>query len=223
LADDLNRLTEQADLRPPFILAPSSLGGVTVEMFARLHPEKVAGLVFVDAANSGLMDAATRRFSKLQLSSICLAEPAARFGVLRALDPFGLREDGENGARSISRLYRVEPMHTLCGLARSAEATREEFRVAPPLAADMPLMVLIHDRTDGFLPAMLARSAFLRERIASFNGEWLRLQRQFAQSSSRGAWRVVPGSGHLIAAEQPHAVAAAVLALMNEVGTVRGK
>src|SRR5260221_8912187 len=35
LADDLERLTIQSELRPPFILVASSVGGLTVELFAR--------------------------------------------------------------------------------------------------------------------------------------------------------------------------------------------
>ena len=117
LADDLRSLMAQAGLRPPFILVPSSLGGLTAEMFARRYPEKTAGLVFVDAANSAMIDLLAARFSQTQISLACLAEPAARFGVLRLLDPFDLRKERSEAAeRSISRLYRVEPMQTLCGL-----------------------------------------------------------------------------------------------------------
>jgi pimeloyl-ACP methyl ester carboxylesterase len=218
LADDLRSLLAQAGLQPPFILVPSSLGGLTAEMFARRHPGETAGLVFVDAANSAMLDALAARFSQAQISLACLAEPAARFGLLRLLDPFGLRKEQSLAAeRSISRLYRVEPMQTLCGLAHGLPATQEEFRKAPPLASHLPLRVLIHERPSGFLPARLARFKPFTNRIASFDSEWIGLQQRFAQSSSRGAWSVVPGSNHLIASDQPHAVAASILEVMAEI------
>jgi pimeloyl-ACP methyl ester carboxylesterase len=218
LADDLQSLVSQAGLQPPFIVVPSSLGGLTAEMFARRYPEKIAGLVFIDAANSAMIDALVATLSPAQVSLTCLAEPAARFGVLRLLDPFGLRkEQSEEAARSISRLYRVEPMQTLCGLARGLPATQWEFKMAPKLASDVPLRVLIHERPFGFLPARLAESKALSDRIASFDSEWIGLQQRFARSSSRGTWSVVPGSNHLIASDQPHAVAASVLEVVAKI------
>ncbi len=217
LADDLHHLTKRAGLQPPFILVPSSFGGLTVEMFARRHPEQTAGLVFVDAANSAMIDTVESRFSPTELSALCLAEPAARFGVLRLLDPFGLRDQQSEGAeRSASRLYRVEPMQAICSLVRGLRTTREEFRAAPPMPSDIPLRVLIHERPNGFIPNRLANLKILADRVASFDSEWIRLQQRFARSSSRGTWTVVPGSNHLIAADQPHAVAAAVLEVLGK-------
>lgn len=56
LADDFQLLQNRADLRPPYLLVAASIGGLTAEMFARRHPELVAGIVFVDAMDSGALD-----------------------------------------------------------------------------------------------------------------------------------------------------------------------
>jgi pimeloyl-ACP methyl ester carboxylesterase len=55
LADDLDRLLTQAGMPAPYVLVPSSIGGLTVELFARRHPERVAGLVYADGATSGAL------------------------------------------------------------------------------------------------------------------------------------------------------------------------
>ncbi len=218
LAGDLERLTAQAHLQPPFLLVPSSMGGLTVELFARRHPDQVAGLVFSDAANSAMLGPIAGRFSSMQLLSVCLVKPAARFGLLRLLDPFGLRKEGsEAAARSISRLYRVEPAQTICGVVRGLGTTMQEFAAAVPLAPDIPLLVLIHETSGGFLPSRLANYRFLADRIGAFDREWLRLQQEFARQSRRGSWRVVPGSDHLIAAGQPHAVASSILEMLEDI------
>ena len=52
VADALHRLLVQADLRPPFILVGHSLGGLYAQMFARLHPHEVAGMVLLDASST---------------------------------------------------------------------------------------------------------------------------------------------------------------------------
>ena len=209
LSDDLERLTIRAELKPPFILVPASIGGLTTELFARRHPDRVAGLVFVDAANSAVLDRFAPQLTWTETEGACLGKTAARLGILRFLDPFSLRKDpSEDAAQTLSRLYRVEPMSTLCGLVRGFQSTTQELSAAPALAPYIPLTVLIHERPDRLLPPGFESKARLVAR------EWLPLQQSFARRSSRGTWRVVPGSDHLIGHTQPHAVASAVLEMI---------
>jgi len=162
LADDLERLTMAAELRPPYILAPASLG------------------------------------------------------VLRLFDPLGLRKDNSfESTQMMARLYRVEPMTTLCGVARGFRMTTHELSAAPPLAPDIPLIVLVHERPDGLFPPGFASYE------QSLDRDWLNLQQRFAQRSSRGTWRVVPESDHLIGNSQPHAVAAAILEMLGQIRRIR--
>jgi pimeloyl-ACP methyl ester carboxylesterase len=210
LADDLERLTIRAGLRPPFILVPASLGGLTVELFTRRHPDQVAGLVFVDAGNSVMIQWLAPQLTWTRQEGVCLLGLAARTGVLRMLDPFRLRKDpSEAAAQSISLLYRAEPVGTVCGLVRGLPTTMQEFGAAPPLPPDIPLTVLVHERPDGLLPPGFGGEFGTVER------EWLSLQQRFAASSRHGTWRVVPGSDHLIGSSQPHAVASAVIEMLR--------
>ena len=216
LADDLERLTTEAELRPPFILVAASIGGLTAELFARRHPDRVAALVFVDAGNSVIHARFAPQITRLHVESACLGKTAARLGVLRLLDPFGLRkEPSDAAAQAISRLYRVEPMSTFCAVARGFRTTTQELATAPPLAPDIPLVVLVHEKPDGLFPPGMASQARMVER------EWLGLQQRFAQRSRRGTWRIVPRSDHLIGNSQPHAVASAVLEVLAAVRRTR--
>lgn len=45
---ELDQLIEAAQLKPPFILVGHSYGGYLIRLFAARHPDKVAGMVFVD-------------------------------------------------------------------------------------------------------------------------------------------------------------------------------
>jgi pimeloyl-ACP methyl ester carboxylesterase len=209
LAGDLERLTIRAELRPPFILVPASIGGLTTELFARRHPDRVAGMVFVDAANSAILDRFVPQLSRMEMEAACLGKTAARLGILRLLDPFSQRNDpSQDAALTLSRLYRVEPVSTLCGLVRGLQSSREELSAAAALAPNIPLTVLVHERPNNLLPPGFESQARMVAR------EWLPLQQSFAQRSSRGTWRVVPGSDHLIGHTQPHAVAGAVLEML---------
>jgi len=46
---DLERLLDRGRIEPPYVLAGHSYGGLLARLFARAHPDQVAGVVFVDA------------------------------------------------------------------------------------------------------------------------------------------------------------------------------
>jgi pimeloyl-ACP methyl ester carboxylesterase len=223
LADDLRLLLDRAGIRPPYILVPSSIGGLTVEMFARRHPERVAGLVFVDAVHSEMLEGFVTAIRPNDVREVCFGGVAARLGVLRLRDPFGLRRvPSEQAARGSALLYRAEPMDTLCAMARGLTSSVQELRDVPPLPPDVPLVVLIHDKSTGFIPSdagALSRDA----RFTSLMDKWLPLQQHLSSHSTRGSWRVVAGSDHLIGNSQPHAVADAILEMLAQVRQPSGR
>src|SRR4029077_235565 len=94
LADDLQHLLDRAAIRSPYILVPASIGGLTVELFARRHPERVAGLVFVDAADRQMLERVIAIVGDVgtEVDRVCLVRIAARLGILRPLVPPGPRK-----------------------------------------------------------------------------------------------------------------------------------
>jgi pimeloyl-ACP methyl ester carboxylesterase len=213
LSDDLEHLLDRAGLRPPYVLVASSIGGLTAELFARRHPDRVAGLVFLDAAYSGALERIFHEWTPVRAMEVCTVRVAARLGVLRLLDPLGLRRSPPDvAAADIAALYRVEPMATLCGMMRAIPQTMEDLRAAPPLAGDVPLTVLSAESSDVYVPPGYQAG------VESLRREWLPLQLALAQRSSRGTWRVVPGSTHLIGNSKPNAVASAVFDVLAQAG-----
>jgi pimeloyl-ACP methyl ester carboxylesterase len=57
IVDELRAMLLAENIPPPYVLVGHSLGGTIVKLFARIHPEEVAGVVLVDARHS---DFATR-------------------------------------------------------------------------------------------------------------------------------------------------------------------
>ncbi len=88
-ARNLGVLQDRAKIQGPLVLVASSIGGLTAEMFARMYPERVAGIVFVDASNS-LFFPRLASYSWRITALACTVGTLARFGVIRLLDPFGL-------------------------------------------------------------------------------------------------------------------------------------
>ena len=54
IVQELRALLTAENLPPPYVLVGHSLGGTIVKLFARTHPEEVAGVVLVDARHADL-------------------------------------------------------------------------------------------------------------------------------------------------------------------------
>ncbi len=169
-------------------------------MFARTHPEKVRALVLIDALDSAALPELSAELAMLQRQA-CFAAPAAGIGLLRALNPLQL--SGEPAALT----YRPAPFYAACSLLRELPETDRMLAMAPPLAADIPLLVLTHTQPRGLLPPGNA------ERERAFDPTWQKLQKQLAARSTKGRQMSVENAGHLIAGDRPDAVAQGILSM----------
>lgn len=215
LARDLAVLQDRANLHGPYILVASSIGGLTAELYARQLPERVAGLVLVDAANS-LTLPLRQSFGRWVEPAACVSGVLAHFGLIRLADPFGLGEEGsEEGRRNAALTYNSRPWMQLCAMARGLPETVREFAAAPPLRADLPLTVLSASTSEELLPPGVSRFVDVEKLKAAVLDSHQRLARQ----SANGRWQLVPDSTHLIAGSQPDAVAEAVLEMVEQRAT----
>jgi protein-S-isoprenylcysteine O-methyltransferase Ste14/pimeloyl-ACP methyl ester carboxylesterase len=213
LVRDLAVLQDRARLRGPYVLVASSIGGLTAELFARQFPERVAGAVFVDAANSLTLPLrqTTARWAK---PAACSFGFLAQFGVIRMLDPFDLLAEGtEEARRSAAVTYNSRPWMQLCRMARGLSETVREFGEAPPLRSDLPLAVLSASSSEGLPVAGLERFIDVEQLKASIQAS----HQALAKQTTRGTWVLVPDSTHLIASSQPDAVADAVFEVIEAI------
>ena len=205
LAEDLRKLQENAPLKPPLVIVASSMGGAVAEMFARRYPDRVAGLVMLDAANSEVvasLDTLVDQSTWTEVSAACTAiELASPFGIVRALA-------GQPGRWNM-----------LCAVVRGIPASKGEFLQAPPLRRDIPLVVLSAETSDDIIPAGAFVSKTFRagERAEAMARALRETHKRLAGQSARGSWRVVGGSGHVIASSRPQAVVDAVTAMLKEI------
>jgi protein-S-isoprenylcysteine O-methyltransferase Ste14/pimeloyl-ACP methyl ester carboxylesterase len=208
LARQLAVLQDRAGLRGPYLLVGTSMGGLTIEMFARRYPERSAGLVFLDAASSGALPRLERWFGPARAGIPVLAL-AARFGVIRLLDPFGISTDTDAGRRSAAMTYSAGAISTLSAVVKGLRDTQREFAEAPPLRSDIPLAVL--SASD---PHFLEIPGFegFTEGLSPMRVE---VHRQLAKQSTRGSWQMVPESTHLIASSNPDTVSEVVLSMLD--------
>ena len=209
-ANDLGVLQDRAKLPRPVVMVASSIGGLTAEMFARRYPERVAGIVFVDAANS-LFVPRLAPYSGRATALACTAGTLARFGVIRLLDPFGLGSDSEGARRSAAVTYGARTWTATCALARGLNAIQREFEQAPPLSADIRVVALSASSTEQLMPPF-AEPFIDANQVRAETEE---AHRAFAKRLN-GSWKKIPDSTHLIADSQPEAVADAVFDLLDQ-------
>jgi len=209
LANDLAVLQDRANLGSPMVIVASSIGGLTAETFARRYPERVAGLVFLDAASSAGLQRASGWLGSLKAIA-CVASFSARFGTIRLLDPFRLgRESSDAARRSAAVTYSPRHWDTLCAMMRGAPETLRVLSEAPPLSDDIPLVVLSASSEQEMFPGYGWLSPEIRQgRIAS--------HQELAKRSRKGRWMLVQNSTHLLAGSKPDVVADTVLKMLEK-------
>jgi pimeloyl-ACP methyl ester carboxylesterase len=207
LAGDALRVLDGVSPGAPAVVVASSVGGFTAELLARRHPERVAALVLLDAGSSALLTDVERLVPWGRLKVGCMAVPAAgRLGLIRLADPFDIEPSAsEARARSAAVTYRPGVWETLCAIVHGFARTRDEFARAPALRSDLPLVVLSAESPRGLVPPLFDSSV-----VSDLQPLMQKAHRSLAAHSSRGNWRIVPGSDHLIAGSRPQAVVDAV-------------
>jgi pimeloyl-ACP methyl ester carboxylesterase len=210
LANDLAVLQDRAGLGSPMVIVASSIGGLTAETFARRYPERVAGLVFLDAASSAGTARAADWLGTLKAVA-CTASASARFGAMRLIDPFGIGgEDSDGARRSAAVTYSPRIWATMCAMARGAPGTLQVLAMLPPWPDNVPLRVLSASTEEGHVPGYQWIAPELRKgRITS--------HQELAKRSRRGQWTLVPNSAHLLAGDKPEVVAETVLKMLEEI------
>jgi pimeloyl-ACP methyl ester carboxylesterase/protein-S-isoprenylcysteine O-methyltransferase Ste14 len=209
LANDLAVLQDRAGLGSPIVIVASSIGGLTAETFARRFPERVAGLVFLDAATSLQAPKASGWLGTVKAAA-CTASASARFGTIRLIDPFGLgRETSEGARRSAAVTYSPRLWGTMCAMSRGAPQTLEILAGLPPLPPDIPLRVLSASSDEEMFPGYQWVTPVARS-------ERMKAHQEFAKRSTRGQWMLVPKSTHLIAGSAPDAVAETVIKMLED-------
>ena len=196
------------------MIVAASVGGLTAELFARQFPERVAGLVFLDAATSYTLEQRQQSGGWLTAAA-CSAGISAHFGIIRLLDPLQLRQEGSDDARRAAALnYNSRRWMQLCAMARGLSESAGEFRDAPPLAPNLTVVVLSASSTDELAPPFILPLADVGALQAAARAG----HQALAQQTSKGTWHLVPDSTHLIATSQPDVVADTILQMIEELG-----
>ncbi|GCE07270.1 alpha/beta fold hydrolase [Dictyobacter aurantiacus] len=206
IVDELLTLLRRGGIPGPYVLVGHSLGGLHMQLFARRHPELVAGLVLIDASpldqRRRVPRPARARWLQQQLrwQLFCWSSPLlARIGVVRLQKRLQRPKTGPTRypatVQPIAEAQRLRSraFDWTFGEARAIERSEEEVRTAPAFPP-IPLIVLAAENSSSGAIQQL----------------WLQLQGEQALLSPESSLRIVKQSGHFIQIDQPDSVIQAI-------------
>jgi pimeloyl-ACP methyl ester carboxylesterase len=143
IVGDLEKLVAASGERGPFVLAGHSMAGLYMRLYAARNPEKVAGLVFLDAAMPEMIDTpGAQRFIGMFTNMARLGAVAGTLGLTKPLylmgDRIGLPPAGKaekrrgfiSGRQSRNALAEVESWQAAAWQAVDAGPLDPEWPVA---------------------------------------------------------------------------------------------
>lgn len=204
MAADLGAVLAAIGETDPVVLVAHSWGGPIIRAFARSNPDRVAGVVLVDASLAAVT--ATRQQVVLGKASFRITSLLVRMGaasaVIRMVLPHGFADEFDDDDKAIvTRDYAsVRAMRT------GVREMTEVLAARPTLQAwereglpDVPVVALQGGRVEKGSAARRLRETFNQQAVDSL------------AHHPRATVVVVPDTGHLIPQEQPGAVVDAIL------------
>jgi pimeloyl-ACP methyl ester carboxylesterase len=229
VAEDLHKLLAAAGEKAPYILVGNSLGGANVQVYAYRNPKEVKGLVLVEAQHedeTARLDKVTQGKIKQMYAMVsgqnkyCLAAAEKGFKAGSEEQTNCVDNEAEIAkvfgpqlAAAISASTK-KPSYWRTNVAEydGLEASDEQLRKLRRPLGDLPIVVLTRGVSPYAVPGQ-PQSAMNK----ATEEENFAVQKEYLKLTTRGTQRVVPGAGHVIQAEKPEAVVAAVLEVLKQV------
>ena len=131
IVEELRATLKAKDIKPPYLLVGHSIGGLYVQLFARLHPDEVAGMVLVDSTHPDQLSGAGARgnWHFWVRMVVDATSPAAADHELDALPATGaaLLALPPFTGKPVTILSASEPMSETSELAKDSNAKRVDI------------------------------------------------------------------------------------------------
>jgi pimeloyl-ACP methyl ester carboxylesterase len=213
MADDLHALLRAAGIKPPYIVAGHSIGGIVARRFRSRYPADVAGMLLVDSSHEdqvrrfnggGDRDWDTAwRAARRQVRILGLRRLGVRPGLVGGFDAATLDQE------TVSEYTRAAKAVSLTAKQRRA-VVRELLLLARPQGRPQDL---------GDLPLTVLSAGNASRRQWEGWRTWCELQDELAALSSRSTHVYAVNAGHHVHLDDPGVV---VQAICDLVGRCRG-
>jgi pimeloyl-ACP methyl ester carboxylesterase len=191
IAHELAQLLDRTSISGPLVLVGASSGGFVVRVFASEHPERVVGLVLVDASHED---------QEVHVPRIAPLVPLlSSTGVFRLLGvSFGMAP--ESLAPAVQRFARATSFRAVAYQTAADEVSHLRESAAEVRATRRRLTVPVVVVTAGL----------------GADAAWQHLQRDQVGLSEQGCQVIAEQSGHAIALGQPQAIVESIRAIVDK-------
>jgi pimeloyl-ACP methyl ester carboxylesterase len=224
VVDDLHAALNAGPIPGPYVLVGHSLGGIEARLYAERWPKEVVGMVLVDTspAGEGLIDENQPGFDEV-IGRESYAADMLHCAFLAMHGPFepsssefkgcsaALPSDTPAAFRAIApQFFTTYYFADKVSLMSSVYTHRYDSVDHRRLGA-MPLVVLSAEYSWG--ESGTPKGVWFQQ---SYSKIWMALHEALAHLSSRGAHRIIKGSGHEIQLDKPQAVIDSVDEVLRE-------
>lgn len=228
IAADLNKLLEKEGIDYPIILIGHSFGGLCVQHFACLFPEKVAAMVLIDSnsVDEYKMDELRDKLpsfkntfpkNKIIDNWRCLSKKS-KDELKTIISPELLIEQRELTEEMQEYIldFQINPnMYSAMAselelMSQSGQEIKKNFK-----QLDIPLKVLGRDKSLGI--KWNVDMGISEDEAVQFESLWSSLIREEANNSAKGQFKEVKGSKHSIYRTNPEVVIKAINDVLDEI------
>ena len=217
IAKRLYQLLNKAEIKPPYVLAGHSRGGLHVRTFNSAFPETVLGLILIDSAHEQQYKRYPKAYHQAldkQGDIFKIAQWLAPIGIVRLL---GLTEQQVHelplppkDKETLSAIWNQSHVWETVVMQREVWIKDENQSNPPDSLGNLPLVVIRRGQTRNDIPGLSDEVSKEVEQTQK------NLQKELSLLSTNSEYWVAKNSGHAIPWEQPHIVNRAIRYVWKE-------